>query len=138
MGERLHGKVAEAILVAQYYGALRIAASAAKNGRTKVFLMPLGGGVFNNSWDSIGKSMALAVEMLTFDERNRLDIKALAWKGNPSEKEKLTNTLGHRHNKLLTHAHDSKMECDSQMTQPASELLRVAKGAWLRECLHVS
>ena len=50
--------------------------------------MPLGGGVFNNPWDMIAKSMARAVEMLEEDVLSSLEITALAWSGNPAEEEK--------------------------------------------------
>ena len=51
-------KVAELILIGQYYGALKYAAESQRHGgstgnRRKVFLMPLGGGAFNNPWDII-------------------------------------------------------------------------------------
>lgn len=86
--------VAELILVAQYLGALRYAAktkaaTAANSGRRKVFLMPLGGGVFNNPWDLIAKSMARAVQMMDLDALASLEILALAWQGNPSEEAQL-------------------------------------------------
>jgi hypothetical protein len=82
----LHNKVAEAILVAQYYGALKAAASKAKPGtKAKVFLMPLGGGVFNNSFGSIGKSISMAVEMLDDGDREKLTMEVLTWNGNRNE-----------------------------------------------------
>ena len=50
-------KVSELILIGQYYGALKYAAESQRHKgsttRRKVFLMPLGGGVFNNPWDII-------------------------------------------------------------------------------------
>merc|ERR1711879_459533 len=46
--ESFHLRVAEALLVAQYYGALKVAANAAEDKKATVFLMPLGSGVFNN------------------------------------------------------------------------------------------
>lgn len=50
-------KVAELILIGQYHGALRYAAEHQRHkgvtSRRKVFLMPLGGGVFSNPWDII-------------------------------------------------------------------------------------
>ncbi|CAL1154271.1 unnamed protein product [Cladocopium goreaui] len=54
--------VARRILTAQYFGALKHAAEWAseKKLQRKVFLMPLGGGVFNNPWESICSSMANA------------------------------------------------------------------------------
>eukprot|EP00913_Durusdinium_trenchii_P013206 g12395.t2 len=90
-------KVAELLLVAQYYGALKHAATTAKDsghgGRRKVFLMPLGTGVFHNSWEIIAKSMAKAVQMLDDDLLASLDICALARQGNPSEELKLQETF---------------------------------------------
>eukprot|EP00930_Biecheleria_cincta_P002160 TRINITY_DN103193_c0_g1_i1.p1 TRINITY_DN103193_c0_g1~~TRINITY_DN103193_c0_g1_i1.p1 ORF type:complete len:367 (+),score=67.55 TRINITY_DN103193_c0_g1_i1:66-1166(+) len=102
-----HDKVAESVLVAQYYGALKAAAKssgeAAKSSGpgkapVKVFLMPLGGGVFNNSWESIAKSMSVAVEMLGQEHElldELLDIQVLTWNGNPQEKEKMKRLLDH-------------------------------------------
>eukprot|EP00913_Durusdinium_trenchii_P017275 g16245.t1 len=51
--------VAERILVAQYFGALQHAARSVdeKRPRRTVYLMPLGGGVFNNPWESIANSI---------------------------------------------------------------------------------
>jgi hypothetical protein len=86
-------EVAETVLVGQYFGALKMAAERCSSAKQKVFLMPLGGGVFNNDWESIAKSMALAVEMLTPEERSKLEIKALAWKGNPAELKNLCQSL---------------------------------------------
>ena len=85
--------IAELILIAQYYGALKHAAivAAEKGMKRKVYLMPLGGGVFNNPWKIIARSMARALEMLAkTDMLKMLEIKALAWKGNPAEWRTLT------------------------------------------------
>merc|ERR1719330_860698 len=111
--QKLHGKMAEAILVAQYYGALHQIAysvwhnrNADRGNRTKVYLLPLGGGVFNNSWESIGRAMCLAVQMLS----NRpelldcLEVDALTWSGNPSEKMTLERELA-KGNKLAKSRH---------------------------------
>jgi len=97
----LHSRVAEAVLVAQYYGALsQLAAPDPARERTTVYLMPLGGGVFNNSWESIAKSMSIAVEMLDATGKlDGLDIRALTWRGKPEEYKTLTELLG-RHKKL--------------------------------------
>eukprot|EP00930_Biecheleria_cincta_P063349 TRINITY_DN4887_c0_g3_i1.p1 TRINITY_DN4887_c0_g3~~TRINITY_DN4887_c0_g3_i1.p1 ORF type:complete len:650 (-),score=134.53 TRINITY_DN4887_c0_g3_i1:458-2407(-) len=96
----LHVKVAEGVLVAQYYGALKTAAARTATGvKTTVFLMPLGGGVFNNPWESIGKSMSVAVEMLSGPEREKLNIQVLTWNGNPQEKDTMQKLLA-QHNKL--------------------------------------
>ncbi|CAL1150188.1 unnamed protein product [Cladocopium goreaui] len=77
-------------LVAQYYAALKYAAESTRlvgrnRTRRRVYLMPLGGGVFNNPWEIIGRSMAKALQMLDDDLLEMLDICALAWKGEPSE-----------------------------------------------------
>jgi len=97
----LHNKVAFGVLVAQYYAALKTAAIKAKPGtNAKVFLMPLGGGVFNNGFDSIVKSISKAVEMLTDDDRAKLTIQVLTWNGNRNEKLETCRLLGER-NKLL-------------------------------------
>eukprot|EP00438_Fugacium_kawagutii_P003440 Skav200193 [mRNA] locus=scaffold2383:258823:262117:+ [translate_table: standard] len=86
-------KVAELILIGQYHGALRYAAEHQRHkgvtSRRKVFLMPLGGGVFSNPWDIIAKSMAKAIQLLDDDSLSRLDIHALTWSGAPSEEQKL-------------------------------------------------
>lgn len=76
-----------------------IPTSAAAPETARVFLMPLGGGVFNNPWESIARCMSAAVEMLTDDQKACLDICVLAWNGNPSEQQTLTQLLT-RHNKL--------------------------------------
>jgi len=88
--------VAEAVLIAQYYGALRTAARSATGGRRRVFLMPLGGGVFNIPLESIAKGMSLAVELLSCQEREKLDIAALTWKGNPREGTSFKELLSER------------------------------------------
>mmetsp|Transcript_11071 Transcript_11071/g.29300 ORF Transcript_11071/g.29300 Transcript_11071/m.29300 type:complete len:696 (+) Transcript_11071:92-2179(+) len=96
----VHEKVAQAVLVAQYFGAMRTAAQRTAAGqKRKIFLMPLGGGVFNNPWESIAKGMALAVEMLDKADLDKLDISALTWNGNPDESETLRDLLT-GHNKL--------------------------------------
>jgi len=50
-----------------------------------IFLMPLGGGVFNNTPELIAKSISLAVELLAPVDREKLSIKILTWNGNPKE-----------------------------------------------------
>lgn len=90
--------VARRILTAQYFGALKHAAEWAseKKLRRKVFLMPLGGGVFNNPWESICSSMANAMAMLSEQFPNApelLDVYALAWNGNRAEEETLERFL---------------------------------------------
>lgn len=100
-------QISEAVLVAQYYGALQEAAQRCNMGGTaKVYLMPVGGGAFRNAWESIVKAISLAVELLQEADRDRLDIKALAFergragKGDEtSEGVKLTELL-EKHRKL--------------------------------------
>ena len=94
-------KVAELILLAQYYGALKYAAEREKaslgplEGRPprKVFLMPLGDGNFKNPWGIIGKSMAKAVQMLDEDSLQMLDISALTSHQDPSEEATLRKII---------------------------------------------
>ena len=84
-------KVAELFLVAQYYAALTYAAetATARGRKRRVYLMPLGGGVFNNPWEIIATSMAKALQMLDDDLLGMLDISVLAWRGEPFEEQKL-------------------------------------------------
>jgi len=95
---KLHRKVAESVLVAQYYGALHAVAARQPVGAkpVQVFLLPLGGGVFNNPWESIAVSMAQAVELLAAQDPelfNRLEVEALSWSGSPAERTKLEGLL---------------------------------------------
>merc|ERR1712176_22368 len=89
----LHTSIADAVLFAQYYGALSTAAKRAEGRKRKVFLMPLGGGVFNNSWESICKSMARAVELLSDRELGLLDIYVLTWNGSSKEQSMVRSEL---------------------------------------------
>jgi len=84
---RLHRQIAEAVLFAQYFGAMSQAAARAPAGKqTTVFLMPLGGGTFNNPVESIAKAISLAVEKLEGEGLLKaLDIRVLAWKGDARE-----------------------------------------------------
>lgn len=94
--EEFQVALSEAFIFAQYYGALKAAAQPHKHlpgQRVKVFLMPLGGGVFNNPWTTIAAGISQAVEALSHDERARLDIRALTWSGNPGEKDTLATLL---------------------------------------------
>ena len=88
----IHVQIAEAVLVAQYYGALKHAASKA-TAKKKVYLMPLGGGVFNNPWKSIAEAMGKATNMLTTDEHKKLDIQVLTWKGSSEELRTMAKLL---------------------------------------------
>lgn len=68
--------IARLLLLTQYFGSLRTAANFARDRgrRSKVFLMPLGGGVFRNPWESIVESIARAVELLPAEDLEWLDI----------------------------------------------------------------
>mmetsp|Transcript_60674 Transcript_60674/g.169572 ORF Transcript_60674/g.169572 Transcript_60674/m.169572 type:complete len:869 (-) Transcript_60674:176-2782(-) len=123
----LHERVAEAMTFAQYYGAMRAAArTVTEDGRCKIFLLPLGGGVFNNSFESIARSMSRAVEELTEDERAKLDIRALAWSGNPTEASSLKEFL-QAHNKLAEDASAS----DAMTFEPPEEVKKwLSKEDW--------
>lgn len=101
-------QVAELMLVAQYYGALKYAAETTqkiveltpRHRPRKVFLMPLGGGSFQNPWEIIGRSMAKAIQMLDHELLVTLEISALAFNQKPSEKEKLQSILEKLHSKV--------------------------------------
>jgi len=97
----LHCGVAESMLVAQYYGALRAAARRpADVNKCLVFLTTLRSSVFNNPLESIARSVSLSVEMLTEAERARLDIRLFVSHNEPDDARALTDLLqGHR--KLL-------------------------------------
>merc|ERR1712054_251779 len=73
-------RIAESVLVAQYYGAMKAsAAHRTGSSKVKVFLMPLGGGVFNNSTASIVRAISIATELLDLAERDALTLKVLAF-----------------------------------------------------------
>lgn len=92
--KEFQAEIAGKILIAQYYGALQHAARSIPGGaRRTVYLMPLGGGVFNNPWDKIASGMAKAMEMLDEESFAKLDVKALAWEGSRSEKDTLEKLL---------------------------------------------
>mmetsp|Transcript_89232 Transcript_89232/g.168109 ORF Transcript_89232/g.168109 Transcript_89232/m.168109 type:complete len:357 (+) Transcript_89232:22-1092(+) len=65
--EAFQQKVSSLLLRGAYFGAIRLALeshrSAEKTPRTKVYLMPLGGGVFNNARAEIARSVSEAVEL---------------------------------------------------------------------------
>jgi len=87
-------EVSRLVIAGQYYGALRVAASRATVSSPKrIFLMPLGGGVFNNRSETIAGAISTAVEMLQsdgFDVQKLLDIRILTFKGKPSERADMT------------------------------------------------
>jgi len=91
-------EVGRLAIAAQYYGALRVAAATAeaRSSRYRIFLMPLGGGVFNNRMEVIAGAICTAVEMLHnegVDVCGALDICLLAFKGKPSEATELTSLM---------------------------------------------
>mmetsp|Transcript_49325 Transcript_49325/g.89164 ORF Transcript_49325/g.89164 Transcript_49325/m.89164 type:complete len:743 (-) Transcript_49325:15-2243(-) len=94
--EEFQMEVAKLLTFAQYYGALKKAADPNRHfpgEKTKVFLMPLGATVSSNAWETIAAGMTEAVDALRNEEIERLDIIALTWSGDPSEKEKLRELL---------------------------------------------
>jgi len=88
-------QVAFATLVAQYYGALSIAARRGTPMSPKVvYLMPLGGGVFENPPEIIVKGMSLAVEMLSREELKCVDVRILTFHRNAAEVREFKRLLG--------------------------------------------
>jgi len=95
--------VAAILLRGAYYGAIRLAleyyAQQTSPSRIKVFLMPVGGGVFNNSMSSIARCISEAIELsavLCPPEQlvDRLDLCVLTWNGKPEESENFKSLLG--------------------------------------------
>lgn len=82
-------RVAESLLVAQYWGVLQHAAreAAKQNQRKTVFLMLLGAGAFKTSLRTIAKSLSAALEMLPPGSEERLDIRMLTFQPNSQEAE---------------------------------------------------
>merc|ERR550534_619311 len=75
-------RVAETVLYAQYYGALKHAAARGPptaGGKRTVYMMPLGRGVFQNPTYIIASAMCCAVESLTDAERDALNIQVLTF-----------------------------------------------------------
>merc|ERR1712217_758633 len=68
--------IADSVLFAQYYGALKHAAARQLllGGCCKVYLILLGGGVFHNKIENILLAIAVAVELLEPEERNALRV----------------------------------------------------------------
>jgi len=88
-------QVAASTLVAQYYGALSIAARRGTPTSPKVvYLMPLGGGVFENPPEIIVKGMSLAMEMLSQEELKSLDVHILTFHRNAAEVQEFKRLLG--------------------------------------------
>ena len=77
--------ICQATLFGQYTGALRIAID---RGACDVFLMPLGGGVFNNRSEDIKSAIGYAYHNLK-KEIEKADVKVwvLAWERNPAEQK---------------------------------------------------
>eukprot|EP00438_Fugacium_kawagutii_P022548 Skav206058 [mRNA] locus=scaffold587:369303:376305:+ [translate_table: standard] len=57
--------------------------------KAAVFFMPVGAGSSQNPWDTIGKSMAMAIQMLDHNLHVTLEISALTFHANPSEEQSL-------------------------------------------------
>lgn len=77
-------KIANTIMIGEYYGALHQAYKHFNDntGPVKIFLMPLGGGAFNNSFENIVNNIKLAVALLENkypDVDQKLDIKILTF-----------------------------------------------------------
>lgn len=87
-----------------YLGALRVALEAKLGpGRTRVFAMPLGGGVFNNAPGAIARSFSEALELAEGfcpDLNDRLDVRFLTWDGKPEEAQEFSKLLKN-HGKLM-------------------------------------
>lgn len=87
------------MILGQYYGALRAAAAYGPPGtRVKVFLMPLGGGVFNVRSETIAGAISAAVELVAQDLgpailQDRLDVRVLAWSGQKGAAEEMAKLL---------------------------------------------
>lgn len=91
-------EVGRLLNAAQYYGALQLAAKHSPL-PARVFLLPLGGGAFKNSPESIASAMSEAVEWFAADLPQgvsiceRLEIHVLTWKGKPEEAAEFTKLL---------------------------------------------
>jgi len=89
-------RVAETVLYAQYYGALKHAAAQGPptaGGKRMVYMMPLGGGVFRNPTETIVSAMSCAVESLTDAERDTLNIQVLTFHGKHGECREFTRLV---------------------------------------------
>ena len=85
-------KLNNEIIKAQIYGVLRNAANFVEDrSPQRVFLMPLGTGVFHHDPEIAFKEyfnqVEIAVKMLTEDEIKKLEIRILAWRGSQHEVE---------------------------------------------------
>lgn len=90
-------EVSRLLIAGQYYGAMRLAASrATASCPRRIFLMPLGGGVFNNRSETIAGAVSTAIDMLLaegVDVQQLLDIRILTFKGKPSEAEEMASLM---------------------------------------------
>jgi hypothetical protein len=98
-------EVSRLAIAAQYYGAFRLAASRAKKSPPqRIFVMPLGGGVFNNRPETIAGSISIAIDLLHsdgLDVRSLLDIRVLTFKGKPEEGKQMAHLIESFHKLLL-------------------------------------
>jgi hypothetical protein len=84
-------KIANYIMIGEYYGALQQAYKYKKINNDKIikiYLMPLGGGVFKNKFDDIIKNIAYAVKLISNkydDVFKKLDINVLTFVHKPDE-----------------------------------------------------
>eukprot|EP00746_Dinoflagellata_sp_MGD_P019402 gnl/MRDRNA2_/MRDRNA2_145099_c0_seq1.p1 gnl/MRDRNA2_/MRDRNA2_145099_c0~~gnl/MRDRNA2_/MRDRNA2_145099_c0_seq1.p1 ORF type:complete len:690 (+),score=137.11 gnl/MRDRNA2_/MRDRNA2_145099_c0_seq1:71-2140(+) len=81
-------EIGRLILVGQYYGAIRLAIQRSLGQKAKIFMMPLGGGVFNNKVEVIAGAISTAIEMLAtegIDVSTKAELNVLTWNGNPWE-----------------------------------------------------
>jgi len=99
-------EVSRLIITAQYYGAMRLAAQRAMSLKPpcpkRIFLMPLGGGVFNNTSRTIIGAVSRAIDLLCkegIDVGKFLDIRILTFKGKPTERGEMAAFL-HKLGKL--------------------------------------
>eukprot|EP00930_Biecheleria_cincta_P025177 TRINITY_DN17955_c0_g1_i1.p1 TRINITY_DN17955_c0_g1~~TRINITY_DN17955_c0_g1_i1.p1 ORF type:complete len:691 (-),score=123.63 TRINITY_DN17955_c0_g1_i1:91-2136(-) len=89
-------EISRLVILSQYYGALRLAALKRPTQRNRIFLMPLGGGVFNNSAVVIVGALASALELLAaegIDVRERLDVRLLTFRGSAKEQHRMAGLL---------------------------------------------
>ncbi len=89
--------IANYVMIGQYYGALHTAYKKYTNTKIKVFLMPLGGGVFNNEFIDIFNNIIIATYLLEkkySDVNQKLDINILTYsKSYYKENEKFVNIM---------------------------------------------
>merc|ERR1712151_1279813 len=93
---KFQNEIARMVLVAQYYGGIKLALQRSTIKPARIFLMPLGGGVFNNPVDLIVGAMSTAIDMLMqdgIDVVNHINIFALGWKGSTYECHDLSVAL---------------------------------------------